>query len=183
MKNNFALLLFCLFPCSFALAQAQNSTAAQGASSGGSAAQNSSAPFYNLGLTFNLLGPLFGEYELGISTFVNPYLQVGGDVTYFSTQYISPEIQGWQVVGRANYYFSSFYRSGFYVGATTGFEAVSVKKNDNANWEEYEDLTWSVIPGYSWIVSQSFSLMLGLNYGYNLGENQVAPEIAGLYLF
>lgn len=139
---------------------------------------NSSSQPSNLGLSFNLLGPIFGEYNLGVSTFLNPYLQVGVDSTYYATQYISPEIDGWQSELRVNYFFSTYKRSSFYIGATGGFESVKVKQDSNSSWKSYNDLTWSIIPGYAWAAGRGFTIMLGLSYGYSLGDNQIGPEIS-----
>ena len=145
-------------------------------------AQNDSSQPQNLGLSFNLLGPLFGEYNLGLSTFMNPYLQVGIDSTYFATQYISPEVKGWQSELRINYFFSTYRRSGFYLGVTGGFESVSVKQESDTEWKNYNDLTWSIIPGYDWVAGNSFNMLLGLSYGYSLGQMQILPEIGFVVL-
>jgi hypothetical protein len=145
-------------------------------------AQNNSSQPQNLGISFNLLGPIFGEYNLGLSTFVSPYLQFGIDGTYYSTQYVSPEVKGWQTEARINYFFSSYRRSGFYLGGTGGFEVVDVKQDSNSNWKNYTDFTWSVVPGYAWTTGGSFTMLLGLSYGYSLGEIQILPEIGFVLL-
>lgn len=138
---------------------------------------HNSMPVNNIGMTVNILGPLFGEYGLGVSTFVNPYIQVGANTTYYSTQYITPEVDGWQSDLRVNYFFSGWHRSGFYLGATGGYECVHVKKNSDSNLEYYNDTTWSIIPGYAWSAGKSFTLLLGLKYGYNFGDIDFSPEI------
>lgn len=145
-------------------------------------AQGGSSTPANVGLSINLLGPLFGEYGLGLFTFVSPYLQVGVQGTYFSTEYITPQIQGWQTNIRVNYFFSGFRKSGFYLGATGGLESVDVRKDESSQWKYYKDTTWSIIPGYAWIADQSFIIMVGLSYGYALGENQFYPELGFILL-
>jgi hypothetical protein len=160
MKKFIFICLLFLLP--FNIAYAQYESSAQPAS---------------IGVSVNILGPIFGEYSLGVSTFINPFIQVGVNSTYYDTQYVSPEVEGWQSDLRVNYFFSSFRRSGFFLGASGGFEAVNVKKNDNAKWERFEDATWAVIPGYAWMLGKSYALLLGLSYGYSLGDMQLAPEI------
>lgn len=139
--------------------------------------------FENLGFEVDVLGPIFGQYGFGVNSFLSPFVQIGINTTYFDTQYVSPEKQGWQAEFRTNYLFSSRYRSGFYLGAAIGAEAVSVKDAPNSNWVRYNDLTWAGIPGYAWVASQSITVNLGLRYGYGTGENQITPEIKFNILF
>ncbi len=142
-----------------------------------------SSAFNNMGISLNVSGIIFGEYELGIFTFLNQTLQLGLNSGFYQTRYLSPEISGWQSEIRANYFFSTFYSSGFYMGAATGYENLSVRKNKSESWNKYNDLTWKVVPGYSWVLSKSFSLMLGLSLGYDFGDTVLSPEINFLYIF
>jgi len=160
MKKIVFICLFFLLPCHIAQAQYASSSQPN-----------------NIGISINILGPIFGEYGLGLSTFMTQNIQVGVNTTYFSTQYISPEVEGWQSNLRVNYFFSSFRKSGFYLGGSGGFEAVNVKKDGDAKWERYDDLTWAIIPGYAWMMGKSYMLLLGLSYGYSLGDTQFEPEI------
>lgn len=136
----------------------------------------------NINLAVNILSPLFGEYSLGIYTFITPFIQAGINGTYYSTQYVTPEVNGWQTELRANYFFSTHYRSSFYLGAAAGIESVDVKKESSTTWENYRDFTWAIIPGYAWVIGKSFTMMLGLSYGYNLGDTQIGPEIGAVFL-
>ncbi|MES2614606.1 MAG: hypothetical protein V4591_04235 [Bdellovibrionota bacterium] len=144
-------------------------------------AQNAFIP-NNLGVAVDVLGPIFGEYSLGLNTFVGPNIQLGVNSTYFSTQYISPEIKGWQSAFRMNYFFSTWRRSGFYLGGASGFESVRVKNDSNSHWEDYNDITWAIIPGYALVVGRPFIMMFGLSYGYNLGSTQFLPEASFIFL-
>ena len=146
-------------------------------------AQEQMPSIENIGFSLNLLDPIFGEYNLGLIAFLNPFVQVTTDFTYYSTQYITPEISGWQGKLRWNYFYSSYLKSGFYFGAAGGFESVDVKNDSSTPWQRYRDPTWSVDLGYAWAVREGLLMTLSFDYGYQLGATQILPEIGFLVLF
>jgi hypothetical protein len=136
----------------------------------------------NIGFSLNILGPLYGEYSVGLSSFINEFVQIEISQNVYSTQYVSPEIQGWQTNFGINYYFSTFLQNSFFLGFNAGYESVEVRKKSNEKWNKYNDITWSIIPGYSYAASERFSINFGISYGYNLGDTQLSPQIGLVFL-
>lgn len=62
----------------------------------------------NIGLSMNVLGPIFGIYSLGVTTFVTSRMQIGLDGVYYSTRDFDPKVEGWQAKIRMNYFFHHF---------------------------------------------------------------------------
>jgi len=94
-----------------------------------SASEEETYPPANLGFSLNLLGPIFGIYSFGVSSFITSRVQIGLNGTYFDTQYVDPRITGWQTQIRMNYFFAPLYKNGFYLGVFGGFESVQIKNN------------------------------------------------------
>ncbi|KAB8032212.1 DUF3575 domain-containing protein [Fluviispira multicolorata] len=134
----------------------------------------------NIGFTVSVLGPIFGVYSLGISTFITSNLQVGMTGTYYSTRNLDPQAEGWLAEYRMTYYFSQINKNGIYLALAGGFESVQIKK-DSGNWEKYEDPIGGIIPGYHWLLTNNLHLLAGLNFGYQFGTYQITPEIGFVY--
>lgn len=141
--------------------------------------ESSSVPS-NLGLSLNILGPLFGLYSAGVSTYVSQYVQIGLYGTYFDTRNIDPQVTGWQSQVRLNLYFTPPNVSGIYLGLFGGYESVTIKKSDNKS-DSYNDLIGGVVPGYKWSMTKKLNLLLGIMIGYMYGDVQVSPEISFVY--
>ncbi|WGL59513.1 DUF3575 domain-containing protein [Pigmentibacter sp. JX0631] len=141
--------------------------------------ESSSVP-PNVGLSLNILGPLFGLYSAGVSTYVSPYVQIGLYGTYFDTRNIDPQVTGWQSQIRLNLYFTAPNVSGIYLGIFGGYESVTIKKNDNKS-DSYNDLIGGFVPGYKWAMTKKLNLLLGIIIGYMYGDIQVSPEISFVY--
>ena len=131
----------------------------------------------NFGVSVNVIGIIFGEYGLGINTFITPKIQIGVHSIYYETHDVFPEIEGWASEFRVNYFFAGWHRSGFYIGGAGGLESIHVKNDENSPWEDYSDPTWGVIPGYAWEINRAFTMMVGLRYGYKLGTTEFSPEV------
>ena len=141
--------------------------------------ESSSVPS-NVGLSLNILGPLFGLYSAGISTYVSQYVQIGVYGTYFDTRNIEPQVTGWQSQVRLNLYFTAPNVSGVYLGLFGGYESVVIKKSDNKS-DAYNDLIGGFVPGYKWAMTKKLNLLLGIMIGYMYGDIQVSPEISFVY--
>jgi hypothetical protein len=137
----------------------------------------------NFGFSFNLLGPFFGQYEAGVTSYLNLKMQTGFHAIYYSSSSSNPEINGWQSEFRLNYYFTTWQQNGFFLGAASGIEALKVKETNHDTWTTYEDITWAVLPGYNWIMDSNVSLALDLKYGYSMGDIQFNPEVSFVFLF
>jgi hypothetical protein len=136
----------------------------------------------NIGLSLNLLGPVFGIYSLGISTIMTQRIQIGLYGTYFDTRNIDPNVTGWQTQVRMNYFFSPLYKSGFYLGVFGGFESVKVQ-NSSGNYDSYSDPIGGLVPGYRWVMTRRLGMLLGIIVGYMYGDTQISPEITFIYIF
>jgi hypothetical protein len=135
----------------------------------------------NIGLSLNLLGPLFGEYSVGVSSFLNSRLQIGVQGSYYDTNNVDPKILGWQAQIRMNYFFTPLYKSGFYLGIFGGFESVQVQNNSGTD-DSYNDPIGGLIPGYRWAMTKKLDMLLGVMVGYMFGNVQLAPELTFVYV-
>lgn len=136
----------------------------------------------NIGLSLNLLGPVFGIYSLGISTFMTSRIQIGVYGTYFDTRNVDSKIIGWQTQVRMNYFFTPLYKSGFYLGIFGGFESIQIQKS-SGKYESYNDPIGGVIPGYRWAMTRKLDMLLGVMVGYMYGDIQLTPELIFIYVF
>ncbi|WP_186643673.1 hypothetical protein [Fluviispira vulneris] len=136
----------------------------------------------NVGISINILGPIFGIYSLGISTFLSNQLQIGLSGTYYSTRHIDPQAEGSLVEYRMTYYFSGIQKNGITLALSGGFESIEIKQ-DSGQWKKYEDPIGGVIPGYSWLIGKNLHLLAGLYFGYQFGSFQITPEISFIYFF
>ena len=136
----------------------------------------------NIGLSLNVLGPVFGIYSLGISTFMTQRIQIGLYGTYFDTRKVDPRVTGWQTQVRMNYFFTPLYKSGFYLGIFGGFESVQVQ-NSSSNYDSYNDPIGGLIPGYRWAMTRRLDMLLGVIIGYMYGQVQISPELTFIYIF
>lgn len=134
----------------------------------------------NIGLSLNLLGPLFGVYSAGVSTYLTQHIQIALYGTYFDTNNIDPQVIGWQSQLRLNFFLSPPTVSGIYLGLFGGYEAVDIKKS-NKQTETYNDLIGGVVPGYKWAMTKKLNMLLGILIGYMYGDVQVSPELTFVY--
>ncbi len=142
--------------------------------------ENDSSVPTNIGLFLNLLGPLFGVYSAGVSTYLTSHIQIALYGTYFDTNNIEPQVLGWQSQLRLNFFLSPPAISGIYIGLFGGYEAVDIKKS-NKQTETYNDLIGGVVPGYKWAMTKKLNLLLGILIGYMYGDVQVSPELSFVY--
>lgn len=142
-----------------------------------------SQSFPLMGVAVDVLGLFFGTYSLGVTTMVTPHIQLGLTGRYYDTHSVSPEVEGGQGELMARYFFSSIEKSGFFLGASGGYESVSILKDEGTGWKREEDAIWAVTPGYKWTFDTQWHLLLGLQAGHNLGETQLSPEVEIIYLF
>jgi len=146
------------------------------------AVEEEASPPPNIGFSLNLLGPIFGIYSLGVSSFLTSRVQIGINGTYFDTRSVDPKVTGWQTQVRMNYFFSPLYKSGFYLGIFGGFESVQVNNNSGSS-NNYTDPIGGVIPGYRWSMTKKLDMLLGVMVGYMYGDVQISPELSFVYLF
>ena len=139
-------------------------------------------PPANIAFSLNLMGPIFGIYSLGISSFMTSRIQLGVFGTYYDTRSVDPKITGWQSQVRMNYFFSPLYKSGFYLGIFCGFESVQIK-NSSGKYDDYTDPIGGVIPGYRWAMTKKLDMLLGVMVGYMYGDVQISPELSFVYMF
>ena len=135
----------------------------------------------NIGFSLNLLGPIFGEYSAGVSSFLTSRLQIGLQGTYYDTRNLDPKILGWQAQVRMNYFFTPLNKSGFYLGVFGGFESVQVQNNSGKD-DSYNDPIGGLIPGYRWAMTKKLDMLLGVMVGYMFGNIQIAPELTFIYV-
>ncbi len=57
------------------------------------------------------------------------------------------------------------------------FEVFDVKEVSTSEWDTFKDFIWSVTPGYAWTLGRVYTVMLGLEYGYSLGNIQILPRV------
>lgn len=136
----------------------------------------------NIGFSLDVLGPIFGIYSGGLSTFMTSRTQIGIYGTYFDTRDLEPTVLGWQSLIRMNYFFSPLNLSGFYLGIFGGFESVQVKNNSN-NYNSYNDCIGGIVPGYRWTMTKKINLLLGVMVEYIYESTQINPELSFIYIF
>ncbi|BBH52838.1 hypothetical protein [Fluviispira sanaruensis] len=136
----------------------------------------------NIGISINILGPIFGIYSLGISTFLSSQVQIGLTGSYYSTRNSEPQAEGSLIEYRMTYYFSGIQKNGITLALSGGFESIEIKQESD-QWKKYEDPIGGVIPGYNWLIGKNLHLLAGLYFGYQFGSFQIKPEISFIYFF
>jgi hypothetical protein len=135
-----------------------------------------------LGISLDAVGMFVGEYSLGIFSFLSQNAELGLSGTRYATRNRSPNLLGWSASARANWFFSRYDKSGFYLGGIAGFESVEVSASHGNQAEIGNDVVWGIIPGYSFVFQGAGMLAIGVQYGHKLGETGFFSDF-GFYWF
>jgi hypothetical protein len=137
----------------------------------------------NLGMSFQIAGPIFGSYNLGVGSLLTSKIQVGVSGTYNNTYFFWPRLRGWEWDFRVNYAFRDFRHNGPFLGASVGYEFVETRDNNDADWEPNNGVTWAAIPGYAFRFTKHATLYAGVSIGQDSGDFALSPEVGSVISF